>query len=48
MTDANIARYFLVDDKNDTGLAQDLLNSGAISHDIVPADTEQVDDEVCQ
>ena len=46
MTDSNIARYFLVDDKNDSGLAQYLLNSGAIPTDIVPADSQLINEEV--
>jgi hypothetical protein len=47
MADSNIARYFLVDDKNDSGLAQDLLNSGALPQDIVPTGSPSVRDDVC-
>jgi hypothetical protein len=47
MADSNIARYFLVDDKNDSGLAQDLLNSGALPQDIVPSDSVPVREDVC-
>jgi|LauGreDrversion4_2_1035121.scaffolds.fasta_scaffold12665_3 hypothetical protein len=46
MADSNIARYFLVDDKNDSGLAQDLLNSGALPQDIVPSDSVPVREDV--
>jgi hypothetical protein len=35
-TPSDIAKYFLVDDKNDSGLAQDLVNSGAISEELSP------------
>jgi hypothetical protein len=47
MADSNIARFFLVEDKNDSGLARDLVNSGAIPQDIVPAGSEDLQNEVC-
>jgi len=43
-TPSEIAKYFLVDDKNDSGLAQDLVNSGAVARETlsIPEDSNEV------
>ncbi len=46
-TPSDIAKYFLVDDKNDSGLAQDLVNSGALSRDLLSQPSESSSLEVC-
>jgi hypothetical protein len=44
----DIEKFFLVDDPSETGLARDLVMSGAVPEDLVPVDNlEEVDDEVC-
>ena len=45
-TPTDIAKYFLVDDKNDSGLAQDLINSGAIQSGILSSPSDQISPEV--
>lgn len=44
MTDFD--KFFLVDDPSETGIARDLVNSGALSEDIVSMDSGIVDVEV--
>ncbi len=45
---ADIEKFFLVEDPNETGLARDLVNSGAVVGNLVPvADVVESEDEVC-
>ena len=44
---SDIDKFFLVEDPNETGLARDLVNSGAVPHDLVPVTPENAEEEVC-